>query len=92
MARKHQARHNKEYKCTVPGCKGESEGFSTKNDLDRHNLCVHDIRTGNEVFYRCNVGPCKDKIKDWPRKDNFKSHLKRKHKLQNVDLGPFTCR
>ncbi|KAK4241342.1 hypothetical protein C8A03DRAFT_12433 [Achaetomium macrosporum] len=89
MARKHLARHNKPFKCDVAGCLKAAEGFSTNNDLDRHKRCVHKVRKGDETVYRCNVGSCKDKPKDWPRQDNFKQHLKRKHGLTDVNLAQY---
>ena len=90
MERKHEARHNKPHKCDVPGCSKAIEGFSTNNDLDRHKRCVHKVRKSDETVYRCDLGPCKDKPKDWPRQDNFRQHLKRKHDLEGVDLSRFT--
>ncbi|KAK4122321.1 hypothetical protein N657DRAFT_499390 [Parathielavia appendiculata] len=90
--KKHQARHNKPFKCDVSGCPKATEGFSTNNDLERHRRCVHRLRIGSESVYRCDLDQCKDKPKDWPRQDNFRQHLRRKHNLENVDLTPFTFR
>ncbi|KAK3309055.1 uncharacterized protein B0T15DRAFT_392374 [Chaetomium strumarium] len=90
MARKHLARHNKPFKCDIDGCSKATEGFSTNNDLERHKRCVHKLRRGDETVYRCNVGSCRDKPKDWPRQDNFIQHLRRKHGLTNVDLAQYT--
>ncbi len=45
---------------------------------------------GVETFYRCDIDQCREKLKNWPRQDNFRQHLKRKHHLENVDLAPFT--
>ncbi|AEO62389.1 uncharacterized protein THITE_2106500 [Thermothielavioides terrestris NRRL 8126] len=92
MERKHQARHKKPFKCDIEGCQKETEGFSTSNDLDRHKRCVHKLLKPGEVVYRCDLGSCKDKEKDWPRQDNFKQHLKRKHDLEGVDLSRFIFR
>ncbi|KAL2196451.1 hypothetical protein P885DRAFT_37600 [Corynascus similis CBS 632.67] len=90
--KKHEARHSRPYRCTVPGCRKADNGFATKNDLDRHTKSVHKLHNGDETVYRCNVGQCKDKPKDWPRLDNFRQHLKRKHGIEGVDLEPFTFR
>ncbi|KAL2017638.1 hypothetical protein VTK56DRAFT_1906 [Thermocarpiscus australiensis] len=90
--KKHQARHNRPYKCDVPGCAKAAEGFSTNNDLERHKKCVHKLRKPDETVYRCYLGPCKDKPKDWPRQDNFRQHLKRKHRMVDVDVAQFRCR
>jgi hypothetical protein len=92
MARKHQARHDKPFKCNFPGCTKAIKGFGTNNDLDRHKRCVHKLLSGDEPVYRCDVGQCKDKPKDWPRQDNFRQHLKRKHNFENVDLNRFMFR
>ncbi|KAK4144188.1 uncharacterized protein C8A04DRAFT_28090 [Dichotomopilus funicola] len=86
---KHEARHNKPFKCPVQGC-AKADGFGTKNDLDRHKKSVHKMVTGDEHVYRCNLGACSDRGKDWPRADNFRQHLKRKHQLTDVDLKQFT--
>jgi hypothetical protein len=92
MTRKHQARHSKPFKCNIPGCSKAIEGFSTNNDLDRHKKCVHRLLSGVETVYRCDLGQCRGKPKDWPRQDNFRQHLKRKHNLDNLDLNRFMFR
>ena len=35
--RKHKRKHDKPYRCEEPDCKRALEGFTTSNDLDRHN-------------------------------------------------------
>ncbi|KAL2129881.1 hypothetical protein VTI74DRAFT_7173 [Chaetomium olivicolor] len=91
--KKHESRHKKPHKCDIPGCPKAIEGFSTNNDLERHKKCVHKVRKPDEIVYRCNLESCGDKLKDWPRQDNFRQHLKRKHGLmENVDLAPFIYR
>jgi len=89
--KKHEARHSKPFKCHFLDCP-KSDGFATKNDLDRHNKSVHKIVTGDESVYRCDIGSCRDKPKDWPRPDNFRQHLKRRHGLEKIDLARFTFR
>ncbi|KAK0719680.1 hypothetical protein B0H67DRAFT_160672 [Lasiosphaeris hirsuta] len=74
---KHKQRHDKPYRCEVSGC-GRKEGFGTSNDLDRHKKSVH---KADGIKYRCTLGPCESKDKIWPRADNFRSHLKRVHKM-----------
>ncbi|CRK28513.1 hypothetical protein BN1708_004688 [Verticillium longisporum] len=81
---KHKQRHSKPHKCDVSGC-SRKEGFSTINDLDRHKRSVHrDTDTGGPR-YRCHLAPCHNKKKIWPRADNFRSHLKRLHRVDAVD-------
>ncbi|KAI1762015.1 hypothetical protein GGR53DRAFT_521933 [Hypoxylon sp. FL1150] len=82
--KKHKQRHDKPFKCDVPGCT-RPDGFSTPNDLDRHKRSLHpdEKATGNR--YRCPIGPCKSKDKIWPRADNFRAHMRRVH--QKVSLS-----
>ncbi|KAI0102784.1 hypothetical protein GGR51DRAFT_279424 [Nemania sp. FL0031] len=80
--KKHDQRHKKPYKCDVKDC-GRNEGFSTPNDLARHKASKHpETTSGNR--YVCTIGSCSSKYKSWPRSDNFKCHLKRVHKMDNV--------
>lgn len=72
---KHKQRHDKPFHCDVPGC-SRKLGFGTSNDLARHKQCVHNA-VGPK--FRCPIGPCLSKRKDWPRADNFRQHLKRVH-------------
>ncbi|KAG7149417.1 hypothetical protein HYQ46_001672 [Verticillium longisporum] len=81
---KHKQRHSKPHKCDVFGCY-RKEGFSIINDLDRHKRSVHrDTDTGGPR-YRCHLAPCHNKKKIWPRADNFRSHLRRLHRVHAVD-------
>ncbi|KAK4156255.1 hypothetical protein C8A00DRAFT_30850 [Chaetomidium leptoderma] len=89
--KKHQARHNKPFKCPITNCRKATEGFSTNNDLDRHKRCVHKLTAGDGAIYRCTLDQC-DKLKNWPRQDNFKQHLKRKHNLDLADVSGFMLR
>ncbi|KAI1363855.1 hypothetical protein F5Y08DRAFT_354135 [Xylaria arbuscula] len=82
--KKHEQRHKKPFKCDVADCSRRIEGFATPNDLDRHKRSVH---PGSQTIgnrYVCQVGPCKNKDKIWPRADNFKAHLKRVHMKETV--------
>ncbi|KAK4168870.1 hypothetical protein QBC43DRAFT_200727 [Cladorrhinum sp. PSN259] len=91
--KKHIARHDKPFKCDFPNCPKAKEGFSTKNDLDRHKLCVHKVHMPDRTLYRCHIHSCRDKTKDWPRQDNFRQHLKRVHRIHEIaDLSPFIYR
>jgi hypothetical protein len=75
--RKHLLKHIKPFKCNAPDCK-RTEGFTTLNDLDRHKKSVHQVDLNNKS-YRCVGKNCKNKEKVWPRLDNFKQHVQRKH-------------
>ncbi|KAJ6145251.1 hypothetical protein N7470_009146 [Penicillium chermesinum] len=82
--RKHEARHDKQYKCNEPGCT-RKEGFGTANDLERHRKCVHGKapERGPSVMYKCFGKDCPRAEKQWPRLDNFKQHLNRMHKNED---------
>ena len=72
----------------MQGC-NRRDGFSTKNDLDRHKKSRHNIRprNGNDRSYRCAGSHCPKRGKIWPRLDNFKAHCTRMHsqeKLQDL--------
>ncbi|CAF9904117.1 MAG: hypothetical protein ALECFALPRED_004853 [Alectoria fallacina] len=78
---KHQLRHQKPFKCDVPGCNRET-GFTTKNDLDRHKKSIHQVYIGKS--YMCAAPHCAKKNKIWPRADNFRQHIIRLHRDWNV--------
>ncbi|KAF2479905.1 hypothetical protein BDY17DRAFT_28428 [Neohortaea acidophila] len=82
-AQKHQLQHSKPFRCREPGCT-RAQGFATENDLQRHRKSVHGAspRIGNKIGYVC--AACPDpgdgtSRKWWPRLDNFKAHIRRKH-------------
>ena len=79
---KHMLRHRKPFVCDVSDCSRRQEGFSTKNDLDRHKRSVHSDLSVSGPRFVCRLGACaaKDPPKLWPRADNFRSHLSRIHR------------
>lgn len=84
--RKHMLRHEKPFKCDVPGC-SKVDGFSTNNDLDRHKKSVHKIMPKNSTdrSFRCAASNCPKKEKIWPRLDNFRQHCIRIHQEEDCD-------
>ncbi|KAK8036069.1 hypothetical protein PG991_002142 [Apiospora marii] len=78
-----ELKHTKPFTCDVPGC-ARSEGFSTPNDLERHKRSVHPDESPDGSRFQCPHGGCKNKDKIWPRADNFRAHLKRVHRIENV--------
>lgn len=76
------------------------EGFGTPNDLERHRKSVHRRfpTVGKNTAYICQACPQDDKhSKHWPRLDNFKAHINRKHQGCDVQalikrLVPHDCR
>lgn len=78
----------------MKGCT-RSEGFSTPNDLDRHKRSLHPDEHADGDRYRCQVGPCFNKNKIWPRADNFRAHMKRVHQkelIKDEDLDQYKYR
>ncbi|KAL8690297.1 MAG: hypothetical protein Q9224_004438 [Gallowayella concinna] len=84
--RKHLLRHEKPYKCIIPGC-SKVDGFSTNNDLDRHKKSVHKImpKNSSDRSFRCAAINCPKKEKIWPRLDNFRQHCLRIHHEEDCD-------
>lgn len=86
---KHEHRHTKPFKCNFPDCITKGTGFATVNDLDRHyRSSKHDLAPtkGSGKGYicaACHVAP-ESRPKWWPRRDNFKAHIVRRHK--NVEI------
>lgn len=89
--RKHELRHTKPFHCTVKDCQ-RKEGYSTANDLERHVKSKHADLYPPSKTYSCLVDKCKSKDKAWPRLDNFRSHLKRIHKLSDDQLDHYVRR
>lgn len=80
--RKPTARDGPTHVCAEDGC---DRGFMTTNDLVRHQASVHEIIREGVRMYRCLAPGCAKPEKNWPRKDNFRSHLRKAHPSENVD-------
>ena len=83
----HFATVNKPFKCDEPSCTHD-RGFATQTDLKRHRRGVHGIYDdghSEQIFYRCQGKDCKDADKMWPRRDNFRGHLSRKHADEDIE-------
>ncbi|KAK5722638.1 hypothetical protein LTR15_005870 [Elasticomyces elasticus] len=77
------------YVCDEVGC-GRKEGFATQNDLQRHRSSVHQKTpsVGRRLGFICRACPPPQPgqpPKYWPRRDNFKAHVKRKHNLADLE-------
>lgn len=83
-SRKHMQRHRPQWTCTFPGCTRQ-EGFTTKNDLDRHKKAVHKVLGPSDPYWKCFYPGCAKVDKVWPRLDNFKAHVVRMHGGEYVD-------
>ncbi|EHK26284.1 uncharacterized protein TRIVIDRAFT_63605 [Trichoderma virens Gv29-8] len=83
--RKHMKRHEKPYGCTYKTC---HKMFGSKNDWKRHESSQHfQLETWNCNFLGC------DKV--LPRRELFKTHLIKHHKLQHnqqIETLQETCR
>ncbi|TKA77167.1 hypothetical protein B0A55_04469 [Friedmanniomyces simplex] len=82
-AQKHSLQHAKPFTCEEMGCT-RREGFATQNDLQRHRSSVHHLiplvgRTHGFICTACPPPQAGQRPKFWPRRDNFKAHVKRKH-------------
>ena len=85
--RKHFQWHTKPWHCDRPNCQRGVQGFATAADLERHRGSVHKMlpRSGVQEYFVCVACPREINPKEWPRKDNFKAHIKRKHPGENVE-------
>ena len=85
--RKHSLQHSKPHGCDI--CNKKDKTFATFNDLERHRKAVHHVRprVGKTTAYFCQAcaPPPGSARKEWPRLDNFKAHIKRKHSSVNMD-------
>jgi hypothetical protein len=77
-------KHDKPHKCDVANC-SRTEGFITVNDLMRHKKSVHKVGVDTITrSFKCAYPNCKSPEKVWPRLDNFKQHIIRMHKVDDV--------
>ncbi|KAF2151356.1 hypothetical protein K461DRAFT_171807 [Myriangium duriaei CBS 260.36] len=66
--------------CNVPGPHRTRE-FNNIHDLERHQRSTHGMVSHHSQgnYFRCVVENCRNPTKIWDRKDNFRSHLVRRH-------------
>ncbi|KAK4634259.1 hypothetical protein CLAFUW4_00867 [Fulvia fulva] len=88
LPRKHALTHSKPHQCREPEC-SRKDGFATVNDLERHKKSVHNMypKVGNPAGFMCAACPIVEGVlrKFWPRRDNFKAHIRRKHSTYNEE-------
>ena len=65
----------------------KQEGFSTRNDLDRHRKSLHKVAPGTSTdkTFKCAAEGCGKANKSWPRADNFRQHCSRLHKGMDLE-------
>jgi hypothetical protein len=81
LRRKHYYRkHNKRFKCTVPGCR--QDPFGLKADLRRHERSCHPDMFPVSSF-PCTVPGCSSR---YSRLDNLKRHIRSSHSCGNETL------
>ncbi|PSK55720.1 hypothetical protein B9Z65_4598 [Elsinoe australis] len=70
----------KKFHCDLPG-EHRTRDFANIHDLERHQRSTHGIKPKHSTghYYRCKSKECRNKPKTWDRKDNFRSHIVRKH-------------
>ena len=83
--KKHMLRHIRPFRCKIEDCNSATDGFTTTNDLDRHNRSVHGIFPLGAKVYICAARNCAEGEKMWPRYDNFKQHCERMHKSDGLE-------
>jgi hypothetical protein len=76
---------DKSHVCPIPLCPQQFKGFSTFNDLQRHQKSAHGIQSKATREYKCFGTECSRRDKLWPRLDNFRQHLIRMHKDEDTD-------
>lgn len=84
--RKHYNRILRPFICDRNGCSKKEVGFATNNELVRHKRTVHGDNL--KTTFICTRGDCakENPPKRWPRADNFRAHLKRVHKIEQVSV------
>lgn len=86
-------KHTKPFRCHIPGCKRQTQGFTSANDRDRHMNSVHKRNSGRgAVGYDCVYDHCRGNGKIFWRLDNFRNHLKKKHGTRGAELDEFLKR
>ncbi|KAG8626843.1 hypothetical protein KVT40_005788 [Elsinoe batatas] len=68
------------FRCEMDG-EHRTRDFANIHDLERHQRSTHGVkpRHSQPHYYRCIYKECRSKPKTWDRKDNFRSHIVRKH-------------
>ena len=78
-------KHERPYKCDKPQC-AKLLGFTYSGGLLRHEREVHGMHGGPKEQLFCPIKHCKRHTEQgFTRRENLQEHLRRVHKLQDVD-------
>ena len=82
---KHMDKHERPYKCDKPQC-AKLLGFTYSGGLLRHEREVHSMHGGPKEQLFCPIKHCKRHTEQgFTRRENLQEHLRRVHKLQDVE-------
>lgn len=82
---KHMDKHERPYKCDKPQC-AKLLGFTYSGGLLRHEREVHGMHGGPKEQLFCPIKHCKRHTEQgFTRRENLQEHLRRVHKLQDVE-------
>ncbi|KAK4561608.1 hypothetical protein LTR86_004287 [Recurvomyces mirabilis] len=90
-AKIHAFRHIKPFACVDGDC---NKSFASATDMSRHRRSVHhhrsesDASTSRTKWHFCPVLDCPGGGNPWPRLDNLRNHIRRKH--PEFDLSSYT--
>jgi hypothetical protein len=77
-------KHDRPYKCTVPGCE-KLQGFTYSGGLLRHEREVHKMHGGTKKSLFCPFHDCKRSSgAGFTRKENLAEHIRRVHRRTSM--------
>jgi hypothetical protein len=90
LSSKHMDKHERPYKCKVPGCE-KLQGFTYSGGLLRHEREVHKLHGGTKTLARCPYPNCKRSSgAGFTRKENLQEHIRRVHRGSTDGSDPLS--